>query len=148
MTTDRLALPTLAAAQAQKEMTHNEALLRLDAAVQAVVVAVAPPTVPATPTPGQCWIVGAGAGGAWSGHDGALAAWTGGGWRFVAPFEGMAAWSVADAGVARRIGATWRIGGRSAAIADPSGGTTIDTQARAALAEVLAMVRRHGLIAS
>ena len=38
-TTDRLRLPRLAAAQAQKEMTHNEALTLLDAAVQATVVA-------------------------------------------------------------------------------------------------------------
>lgn len=148
MTTDRLLLPTLTQAQAQKEMTHNEALLRLDAAVQATVVAVAPPAVPSAPTAGQCWIVGAQAGGAWSGHDGSIAAWTGGGWRFVAPFEGMAAWSVADSGVARRIGAGWRIAGRGAPIADPSGGTVVDSQARAALLDLLALVRRHGLVAT
>ena len=40
MTTSRLGLPTLAAAQAQKEMTHNEALTLLDVAVQPVVAAV------------------------------------------------------------------------------------------------------------
>lgn len=147
MNTDRLALPTLASAQAQKEMTHNEALLRLDAAVQATVVAVAPAAVPSAPIPGQCWVVGAGATGAWGGQDGALAAWTGGGWRFVAPFEGMAAWSVADGGIARRIGAGWRIAERGPAIADPADGTTVDVQARAALADILALLRRHGMIA-
>ena len=44
--TDRFALPLLATAQAQKEMTHNEALALLDAVVQPVVVAVAPASVP------------------------------------------------------------------------------------------------------
>ena len=38
--TDRFALPLLAAAQAQKEVTHNEALARVDALLHAVVVAV------------------------------------------------------------------------------------------------------------
>ena len=147
MNTDRLALPTLAAAQAQKEMTHNEALLRLDIAVQPVVVAVAPPAVPVDPVAGQCWIVGADAGGAWSGQAGALAAWTGGGWRFLAAFEGMSAWSIADAGVARRRGAQWVVAGRQPAIADPTGGTTADVQARAGLVAVLDAMRRHGLIA-
>lgn len=146
MQTDRLALPTLAPAQAQKEMTHNEALLGLDIAVQPVVVAVAPATVPAAPAPGQCWIVGIGATGAWQGHDGALAGWTSGGWRFVAPFEGMAAWSVADGGTARRVGGGWHIGARGAAIAEPSGGTTIDPQARGTLVAVLDLLGRHGLI--
>ena len=148
MNTDRLALPTLAAAQAQKEMTHNEALIRLDVAVQAVVVAVAPAAVPATPVPGQCWIVGTGARGAWAGHDGALAAWTGGGWRFVAPFEGMAAWSIADGGVVRRVGPAWRIAARGAPVANPSGGATVDSQSRAAIAAILDLLRRHDLLAT
>ena len=106
-TTDRLRLPLLAAAQALKEMTHNEALTLLDAVVQATVVAVAPASVPATPVPGQCWIVGIGATGAWAGHDGALAFWTSGGWRFVAPFLGMAVWSLADNAPVRRMSFGW-----------------------------------------
>lgn len=148
MTTDRLALPTLAAAQAQKEMTHNEALLRLDVAVQPVVVAVAPAAVPASPLPGQCWIVGTGATGAWAGHDGALAAWTGGGWRFVEAFEGLSAWSVADGGIARYLVSGWQVAGRQPAVAEPSGGATVDAQARAVLVALLDVIRRHGLMAA
>lgn len=62
--TDRLALALIAPGQAQKEMTHNEALARLDIMVQPVVQAIAPASVPASPTFGQCWIVGVGASGA------------------------------------------------------------------------------------
>ncbi len=47
--TDRLALVLIAPGQAQKEMTHNEALARLDIMVQAVVQSVAPASVPASP---------------------------------------------------------------------------------------------------
>lgn len=164
LTTDRLALPLLAAAQAQKEMIHNEALTMLDASVQPVVVAVAPTSIPVSPAPGQCWIVGSGAAGAWAGHDGALATWTAGGWRFVAPFEGMQAWDIADSTVVRREGSSWKIGAlkgrqllldgqqvvgaRLGAIAAPAQGTTIDAEARDAITAVLVAMRSHGLIAS
>lgn len=147
MTTSRLGLPMLAAAQAQKEMTHNEALTLLDIAVQPVVAAVAPVTIPQAPTPGQCWIVGAGASGDWSGHEGALAAWTDGGWRFIAPFEGMAAWSIADGITVRRVGDRWRTTARGEAIADPNGGSLIDVEARAAVAKLLGALRAQGILA-
>src|SRR3546814_19830862 len=44
---------------------------------------------PQTPAPGECWIVGDAPSGDWSGWAGALACWTHGGWRFVAPRPGM-----------------------------------------------------------
>ena len=162
--TDRLKLPLLAAAQTQKEVTHNEALALLDAAVLATVVAVAPALVPPAPAPGQCWVVGANPTGAWAGHGGALAAWTGGGWRFIAPFEGMAVWSLADRAFARRESSGWYLGAiigrylelngqqvvgrRSPAIADPAGGATIDSEARGVVTAVLNALRGHGLIES
>lgn len=163
-TTDRLALPLLAAGQAQKEMTHNEALTRLSMATQASVVAVAPASVPASPLPGQCWIVGAAPGGAWSGKAHHLACWTVNGWRFIAPFDGMAVWSVADTQRARYAAGGWSIGvvtgsaikvagtqvvgAQAAAIASPASGSTVDAEARSALAAILAALRGHGLIAT
>jgi hypothetical protein len=161
---DRLAFPLIAPGQAQKEMTHNEALTRLDILVQPVVQAVAPASTPANPMLGQCWIVGAGATGAWAGREGALAAWTAGGWRFVAAFDGMTAWSITDAMIVIRRGASWAIGQvnaqqirinnvplltvRQPAIANPTAGTTIDSESRASIAAILAMLRTHGLIAT
>ena len=91
----RLALPLLQPGQAQKEQDHNEALARLDLAVQPAVQAVALDTPPATPGEGQCWIVGAAPSGDWSGRAGMLAGWSAGGWRYIAPVEGMVAWSLA-----------------------------------------------------
>lgn len=160
---DRLALPLIAPGQAQKEMTHNEALARLDIMVQPVVQAVAPPTVPANPGLGQCWIVGANAAGVWAGKAGSLAAWTAGGWRFVSPFEGMSAWSIADSMPVLRRDAAWVTGQVNAQeirinnvrlltaqlppIANPSNGSVIDSESRTALIAILATLRTHGLIA-
>ena len=162
--TDRLSLPLHAVAQAQKEMTHNEALVQLDALVQPVVVAVAPSNVPVAPVAGQGWIVGSAAPGGWAGHDGALAVWTAGGWRFLAPFEGMTVWSLADSIFFRRTSTAWVagvlsgrtlvldglqvVGARGAAISSPVGGATIDAEARTAVTAVLERLRTHGLIAS
>ncbi len=146
--TARLALPMLAVAQAQKEITHNEALARIDIVTQPVVEAVGLSTVPTAPLEGQCWIVGSAPAGAWAGRAGALAGWTGGGWRFITPFEGMSAWSVADKGLVRREGSGWRIAGRQAAITNPTGGATIDTEARNAIARILVSLRACGLISA
>lgn len=160
--TGRLALPMLEPGQAQKEATHNEALIRLDLAVQATVAALGEDDPPADPTDGACWIVGDAPTGDWADQPLALAGWTAGGWRFVAPFAGMTVWSVADDATARFDGSVWRIGEltgarlilageavvgpRAAAIADPVGGGTIDAEARAALTALLAALRQHGLI--
>ena len=45
------------------------------------------------------------------------------------------------------IGSNQVVGPREAAIVDVSGGATIDTEARAAITEMLASLRAHGLIA-
>jgi hypothetical protein len=164
MPTDRLKLPTLAAAQAQKEMTHNEALALADIAIQAVVQAVGPGAVPTAPVLGQCWIVGNAPTGLWAGQAGRLAGWTSGGWRFLAPLEGMQVWSIADNAVVRREGANWLtgvmtasslkisgiqvVGGQRPRVLAPSGGSTVDTQARAAVAAIIAGLESHGLFSA
>ena len=161
---DRLKLPLLAAAQAQKEVTHNEALAIADIAVQAVVQSVAPTSVPSSPLLGQCWIVGLSPTGAWAGQPNAIAAWTSGGWRFVAPFVGMQVWSIADNVMIRRDALTWVtgqltaarlsinsqqvVGSRQPRVAVATGGVTIDLQARAAIAALIAGLETHGLFAT
>jgi hypothetical protein len=161
--TDRLSLPLLAVAQAQKEMTHNEALALIDALIQPVVTSVAPASVPLAPTAGQGWIVGIAATGPWAGRDNALAVWTAGGWRFASAFVGMTVWSLADSMMFRRTATAWVagaltgltltldgnqvVGARGAPIALPSGGATVDAEARVTLAAILDRLRVHGLIA-
>jgi hypothetical protein len=51
-------------------------------------------------------------------------------------------------GQSYRINGTAVVGARGAAVADASGGSTVDTEARAALNALLARVRTHGLIST
>jgi hypothetical protein len=93
--TPNLNLPFIMAAQAQKHVTHNEALRALDAIVQLVVADKDLSTPPGSPTDGACYIVAASPTDAWSGQAGNIAAWQDGAWAFYAPREGWLAW-VAD----------------------------------------------------
>lgn len=141
--TARLGLPVLVPGQGQKDMTHNEALLALDALVQLAVVEWQQPEPPADPMAGDCWIVPAGAIGAWAGHDGAVAQWTAGGWRLLLPTEGMWAWVVAGECWIRHVAGAWV---QEPAIAPAAGGAVVDSEARATLANILLAMERLGLI--
>ena len=94
-TTPNLSLPYLMAAQAQKHVTHNEAIRALDALVQMAVIDRDLATPPPTPVSGARYIVGATPTGTWSGRAMQIAAWQDGGWEFYLPREGWVAW-VAD----------------------------------------------------
>ena len=142
--TARFGLPLLAVAQAAKEMTINEAMTAIDAAIQPVVESETA-TPPSSPDLGQSWLVADGAGGAFAGHDGAIAAWTAGGWRFVTPFEGTMAWRRDTEVIVRRHASAWQNG---TPIATPTTGSVIDAEARAAIIAILSQMRSHGLIAA
>jgi Protein of unknown function (DUF2793) len=90
-----LAMPYLEAAQAQKHVTHNEALRVLDAVVMLAVLDRDLASPPGSPADGDRYLVASGAGAAWSGQDGKIAAWQDGAWRFCAPHDGWRLW-VAD----------------------------------------------------
>ncbi|MFC3119936.1 DUF2793 domain-containing protein [Jhaorihella thermophila] len=57
----RLGLPYLLPSQAQKHVTHNEALRLLDALVQLTVESFEALTPPASPADGECHALGGGA---------------------------------------------------------------------------------------
>lgn len=103
----RLELPLLAAAQAQKHVTHNEALLRLDALGHPLVKTRTLSSPPAAGE-GDMYLVGAAAAGDWSGHEQDLAEWRNGVWEFYAPFGGLAVY-LEDEGIAvRYLTGSWR----------------------------------------
>ena len=83
--TIRLGLPLLAAAQAQKHVTHNDALLLLDGLVHLAVSARGVGTPPASPAEGDRVIVGGTPTGAFAGEAGRVAAFDDGAWRFLQP---------------------------------------------------------------
>lgn len=108
--TMRLQMSLLQPAQAQKHVTVNEALMRLDGLVNMVLQSVSTPVPPETVLNGQCWAVPSSPQGAWSGQAGTIAIGSNGGWIFVPPVAGMRAF-VADRGAeAIHDGASWVVG--------------------------------------
>ena len=97
-TTPRAGAPLIAAAQAQKHVTHNEALLQFDALLCCRILDRDLADPPASPADGDAYLVKATGTGAWAGQDGAIAYAIDGGWRFTAPFEGLSVF-VADESV-------------------------------------------------
>ena len=90
-----LLLPYILAAQAQKHVTHNEALRLLDAVVQLSVLdrdLTAPPSLPIN---GDRYVVASGATGLWAGWDLNVATWVDGVWMRLVPRPGWLAW-IAD----------------------------------------------------
>jgi hypothetical protein len=93
--TVNLALPYILSAQAQKHVTHNEALRRLDGLVQLVLQSESS-APPGSPSEGQCFAIGASPTGAWSGKAGKLALFEDGAWIYLTPKTGWIAWLVTD----------------------------------------------------
>ncbi|MCX8999128.1 DUF2793 domain-containing protein [Rhizobiaceae bacterium BDR2-2] len=96
--TTHLLLPYILAAQAQKHVTHNEALRLLDGLVQLSVLDRDLTAPPGSPADGDRYIVASGATGAWTGWDLNVALWTDGTWLRLPPRTGWRAW-VEDEGV-------------------------------------------------
>lgn len=84
----RLDLPYILPSQAQKHVTHNEALQRLDALVHLTLQATEAETPPSDPGAGEIHALGAAPSGAWDGQAGQLALWDGSGWQFLSPQDG------------------------------------------------------------
>lgn len=105
-TTPSLALPLLAAAQAQKHVTHNEALLQLDALVQLAVIDRVHGAPPAAPVPGDRYLVAAGATGDWTGHAGEIALYDGA-WSFLLPRAGWRVFVAAERMTLVHTGEAW-----------------------------------------
>ena len=138
------AFPLLYSAQAQKEITHNEALVLIDALLPGTVVAQADDPGDFTPLAGEAWIIGNTPLSAWEGHPGEIAVYTEGGWRFARPVAGIRLLDRTANLVRRYDGSAWVA---SHAITEPSGGATVDEEARATLSTVLAALRQAGLVA-
>ncbi|WP_420024189.1 DUF2793 domain-containing protein (plasmid) [Cereibacter azotoformans] len=97
-TTTNLLLPYILAAQAQKHVTHNEALRLLDGLVQLSVKDRDLTAPPVSPADGDRYIVGSGATGDWAGWDLNVALWTDGAWLRLPPRAGWRVW-VEDEGL-------------------------------------------------
>ena len=138
----RYAIPLLFSGQAQRELFVNEAHALVDALLHPAVEGTAD-TPPAGPGEGDCWLVGDEPAGAWADHPGALASYQAGGWIFAAPRDGL---DMLDRSSGQRIRfrGGWQ---RPGTPAEPTGGTTVDAEARAAIAELVGVLIVAGILA-
>ena len=109
-TTPHLALPLIAAAQAQKHVTHNEALFAVDALLHCAVKDKDLAAPPASPAEGDRYIVAGAATGAWAGKTGHVAARQDGAWRFYPPQAGWIAFVVDELQLYHFNGTAWAAG--------------------------------------
>jgi hypothetical protein len=106
--TPNLGLPFIEGSQAQKHVTHNEALRILDAAIQVAVLDLNRTAPPSSPAEGERHVVALGATGAWAGHANAIATWQDGAWAFLSPKTGWCIWSATDGVMFVFDGTVWR----------------------------------------
>jgi hypothetical protein len=151
----------LAAGQAQKEITHNEALLAIDRQLHLTIETRGLAVPPEVLVVGSSYIVAAGSGGIWEGRDGAIATFDGHGWLFTKPVVGCLAWlvdeavfTVYDSGwsaggwpvSALKIAGRTVLGASPIEIAEPVGGSVVDVENRTALSSLLVALREQGVI--
>jgi hypothetical protein len=96
MITTNIALPLIAAGQAQKHVTHNEALMTLDSVIQLSVLTRVLVNPPSSPAEGDRYLIPASATSSWAGKTGKIAAFVDGNWNFYQPKTGWIVWIVAE----------------------------------------------------
>ncbi len=142
-TTTHLSFPLLFSGQAQKEPFINHAFSAIDALLTGVVNdSLATP--PGSPVEGSRYRVLANGTDEWLSHDDEIAIHVGGAWEFVVPHEGM---SIFDS-TART--SYFFANGWQAAIEPPlpTGGSVVDSEARAAVSLLIEALRTSGIFVS
>lgn len=129
--TPNLSIPYIMAAQAQKHVTHNEALRALDAVVQLSVRDKDQTTPPPAPENGDRYIVPAEAEGAWAGRTGKIAAWQDNAWMVYTPLEGWLAFVQDEAQLYAYIDSAWQIYAAGLTSVDPVARVGVNTTADA-----------------
>ena len=139
--TPRHNLPFLYPGQSQKEATVNAAHAVLDMLLHPAFEGEAD-VPPSDPGEGECWLVGDEPSGLFADHPGYLAGFLGGTWIFAAPVEGMRLYDRA----ARQF-LVYADGWKRVAEPDmPTGGATIDQEARGTIATLIQALRDAGIL--
>jgi len=137
----RYGLPLLFAGQAQKEFFVNQAHALIDTLLHPAIEGEADDP-PAAPEEGESWLVGPAPAGAWAERAGCLASFQAGAWIFAEPRDGL---RVFDRGTGQdiRYRGGWQ---RAVTPAAPAGGATVDSEARTAIAALIAALIAGGIL--
>ena len=144
-TSENLDLPYIMPSQAQKHVTHNEAIRALDAILQLTVLSRSVSSPPASPSGGDRYILPAGATGSWSGMANKVAAWQDGAWVVYTPREGWLAYVLDENRMIVFKAGSWVNAAFDVAIPDRVGiNTTADTTNRLAVASQASLFTNEG----
>lgn len=142
--TARHQLPLLAVSQAQKEITHNEALARIDALLHPVVEdQQATPPVLTELDFGKCWLIAGSPTGEWAGKPGQIAIWVAGSWRYSVACEGMRIRLLSSGLDLVYAGGLWIA---PPVIPNPASGAMVDVEARSVITALLEHLRAIGFV--
>ncbi|MEZ5937928.1 MAG: DUF2793 domain-containing protein [Hyphomonadaceae bacterium] len=113
-----LQLPYMSSGQAQKHITVNESLRKLDAIVQLSVVSATTTAQPGSPSDGDCYILPSGkTGAAWGPMaNEAVAYYRDGAWEAITPREGWLAWAKDTDLMLAHDGSSWSTSGVRSAL--------------------------------
>ena len=139
-----LNLPYILPAQAQKHVTHNEAIRLLDMIVQLAVASRSLTVPPAAPAIADRYIVGVGATGAWAGKDNLIAVWGTTGWVYVTPLAGWQAYVTAEGAAAIFNGTAWTVQGVPAQVPLLGVNATADTTNRLTISAPATLLNNAG----
>ena len=139
--TPNLSLPLLFLGQAQKEPFINQAMSVIDSLLMGVIEG-SLTSPPSSPEDGTSFRILSGADGDWTGHDGKLAIRVGGSWSFISPIHGSTVFDQ-NARVQLRYDSGWT---SATTPAQPTGGSTVDTEARGAISGILDALRTAGIL--
>lgn len=106
-TTTRFSLPYIMPAQAQKHLTHNQALRYLDLFLNLCVLSDSTTNPPPMAQENAAFIIPDGAIDAWSGRAAQVAVFWDGAWQFFAPVIGWTAWVQSRQSAVTFNGNTW-----------------------------------------
>ena len=139
-----LSLPLILPAQAQKHVTHNEALRLLDVMVQLAVLNRTLSAAPALPALGDRHIVASGAVGAWAGQVGKIAVYSSTGWQFFAPLAGWRAHVLAESVTVVYSGLVWAAPAAQTTAPLFGVNATADTTNRLSVQSVATLLNHNG----
>jgi hypothetical protein len=102
----KIEFPLLTEGQALAHITINQALIIIDAMVQASFIEIGLNTPPATPALGDTYVVGGTPTGDWTGKANKIAIWYGG-WYFVTRRDGFTGFDQTNGYMVSYYGGTW-----------------------------------------
>ncbi len=148
--TSRHKLPLLAVGQAQKEYTHNEALLLVDNLLNLSILSIVdrpediePEAIEQTiEGESSAWLISDTPSDAWSQRANHIIISTANGFRYLEPVENMRIHNVQSGCLMVYKDMSWSI---APTHAGPTGGDIIDSQARDSIAAILDNLRQFGL---